>query len=468
MKKWIFASILLEFRVLSNSWNEKHPILNKLFQKLEAPIDIAPLVYARIVFGVLIGIEFSGGLFTQYSRTLIEPEFHFSYLLTPFIEPWSSAGMMQAHFVLNFVLGLLFASGFFFRWITPLFLISGASLFLMEKTLYINHFYLYSLILLLFWFLPANRAFSFDAWRNPKIKVSQVPAWTLYILLFQIAVVYTYAGFAKINADWLQAQPVQLWLSQKADYPLIGGLISTPWYAYLVAYGGLLFDLFIVPFMLYKPTRKVAFIVCCYFHVTNVMTFGVGTFPWFSIMATALFFAPGSFRKWKLKENLPPMGFKTFNYGNRKRWIYTFFAIYVVVQLLVPLRHHLYPGNPSWTEEGHFFAWRMMLRSKQSRITFLVKDSKSEKEERVNLTKYLHSRQISKMAGNPDMILQFVHFLDDVYRNEKGFESPKITVRNKVALNGREPQEMVQQGVDLTQEKRTWRPYDWIIPLKED
>jgi hypothetical protein len=442
--------------------------LKNLFRKLEAPIDIAPLIYARIVFGMLIAIEFSGGLFTQYSRTLIEPKFHFSYLFFPFIEPWPAEGMMQAHFVLNFVLGLLFAAGFFYRWVTPLFLLSGASLFLMEKSLYINHFYLYSLMLLLFCILPANRAFSFDAWRNPKIRVSQVPALTLYILLFQITIVYTYAGFAKINADWLQAQPVQLWLSKKADYPLIGGLISKPLYAYFVAYGGLLFDLFIVPFMLYKPTRKAAFIICCCFHVMNVMTFGVGTFPWFSIAATALFFAPSSFRKWKLKDKIPPLGFKTLEYGERKRLIYSFLALFVVVQLLVPLRHHLYPGNPSWTEQGHFFAWRMMLRSKQSRITFFVKDGNSEKQERVILSHYLNNRQINKMAGNPDMILQFVHFLDDLYRQEKGYESPEFTVRNNVSLNGRDHQEMIQPGVDLTLEKRSLLPYNWIIPLKKE
>jgi vitamin K-dependent gamma-carboxylase len=29
---------------------------------------------------------------------------------------------------------------------------------------------------------------------------------------------------------------------------------------------------------------------------------------------------------------------------------------YVAVQLLVPLRHHLYVGDPNWTEAGHTFA----------------------------------------------------------------------------------------------------------------
>jgi hypothetical protein len=72
------------------------------------------------------------------------------------------------------------------------------------------------------------------------------------------------------------------------------------------------------------------------------------------------------------------------------------------------------------------------------------------------------------MAGNPDMILQFVHFLDDLYKQEKGYESPEFTVRNNVSLNGRDHQEMIEPGVDLTLEKRSLQPYDWIMPLKKE
>ena len=102
--------------------------MKKVLSILEKPIDIAPLVYARIVFGVLISLEFSLGLFTNYGQTLMQGNMHFSYLLTGFIEPWSSPLMIQGHFILNFILGILFAMGFYYRWVTPLFLLSGASL----------------------------------------------------------------------------------------------------------------------------------------------------------------------------------------------------------------------------------------------------------------------------------------------------------------------------------------------------
>jgi len=442
--------------------------LKKIIAILEKPIDIAPLVYARIVFGVLISLEFSLGLFTNYGQTLIQGDFHFSYLLTGFIEPWSSPLMIQAHFILNFILGILFAMGFYYRWVTPLFLLSGASMFLMERTLYINHFYLYSLVLFLFLFLPANRGYSYDTWRKPQLKVSEVPAWTVYLLLFQLSVVYFYSGIAKINSDWFQAQPVQIWLARKADYPLIGGILSSTPHAYLVAYGGLLFDLFVVPFMLYKPTRQVAFIICCLFHLANVITFGIGTFPWFSMAATALFFAPSSFRKWKLKEHLLPLGTKTYTYGGVKKFIYAFFSIYIILQLLIPLRLHLYPGNTSWTEQGHFFAWRMMLRTKQSSIKFTVKDASSKASESVKLSNHLNERQIRKMAGNPDLIVQFAHYLRDYYHNEENYDSPEVYAENQVSLNGRQRQAMIPPDLDLGQVKRDISAYSWLIPLEDD
>jgi len=442
--------------------------LKRLIQSLEKPIDIAPLIYARIVVGLLVGIELSFGIFNNYSRTLIEPQFHFSYILTPFISPWQKAEIIYIHFILNFILGLLFASGLFFRWVRVLFLLSTSSLFLMEKSLYINHFYLYSLFLFLFLFLPANRAYSVDTLRKPTLKASQVPAWTIYILLFQISIVYIYASFAKLNTDWLHAQPIKIWLASKANYPIIGSILSSPTHAYLVAYGGILFDLLIVFFMIKKSTRKFAFFVCCFFHISNAITFGVGTFPWFSIAITALFFPANNFRKWKLKNNLPPLGYKTVNYGNRKKIIYGILGVYIILQLLIPLRQHLFSGNTSWTEEGHYFSWRMMLRSKQSTIHFIVKDANTNKTERINLNDYLNYRQIRKMGGNPDMILQFAHFLKTEYATKKDFKRPLVYARNRVTMNARLPQEMIKKGIDLGNEVRSLSPYTWVIPLKKD
>ena len=39
-------------------------------------------------------------------------------------------------------------------------------------------------------------------------------------------------------------------------------------------------------------------------------------------------------------------------------------AVHLLIQLLLPFQHLLFPGNPEWTEEGHRGAWRMKLRDK--------------------------------------------------------------------------------------------------------
>ena len=49
-----------------------------------------------------------------------------------------------------------------------------------------------------------------------------------------------------------------------------------------------------------------------------------------------------------------------------------FIAAFAMFHVLVPTRHFfLYQGNPSWSEEGHFSAWHMMLRSKRGATTML-------------------------------------------------------------------------------------------------
>ena len=53
----------------------------------------------------------------------------------------------------------------------------------------------------------------------------------------------------------------------------------------------------------------------------------------------------------------------------------------------------------------------MKLRDKEYKDIFVfVTDPKTGEVHSVDLSFDLHSRQISKMAQNPDMLLQYVHF----------------------------------------------------------
>ncbi len=65
-----------------------------------------------------------------------------------------------------------------------------------------------------------------DAWRRRRrgLDVSgRVGRWAYLLLRAQLGLVYFFAGFAKLNADWLlSAEPLRTWLPVHADAPLIG------------------------------------------------------------------------------------------------------------------------------------------------------------------------------------------------------------------------------------------------------
>lgn len=142
-------------------------------------------------------------------------------------------------------------------------------------------------------------------------------------------------------------------------------------------------------------------------------------------------------------------------------------GLYFAVQLLVPLRHHLYPGNVSWKDEGHRFSWHMKLRDKQAEGRFVAVDPASGDAEVIRPWEYgLTVEQEYAMLNEPDMILQFAHHVEEELR-EEGREDVEIRALAAVSLNGRDPQLLIDPAVDLADQRRTLAPVDWILPLDE-
>lgn len=365
------------------------------------------------------------------------------------------------------------AAGAFYRIATVVLFIGYSLLFLMEETEFVNHFYLYCLLSFWLMFLPANRAFSVDAWRNPQIKRSWTPAWTIYLLLFQISLVYFYAGLAKIHEDWLLAKPLKVWMAYKADKPLIGILLAhefTPW---VMSYAGLCFDLLFAPLLLYRRTRWFGFTLAVLFHLSNASIFGLATFPWFSLTLTSLYFSPSWPRKLPLfRKFIPPfttedLQLQTVPFQQQKLVIYGL-CTYAFLQIIIPFRHFLYPGNVNWTEEGHKFSWHMMLRAKDGFVNYRVVIPGSPAQTfYINQDDYLTKNQQNKLADNPDLMLQFAHFLKAEYE-KKGFKNPAVYVNSQCSLNGRPPQPLVAYETNLAAQERSLKPYPWILPLKEE
>ncbi len=436
----------------------------RVLPKLFRPIDIAPLVFFRILGGSLMTITMTGELLTDFRLYYVQHSFHFSYLLFHWLGTWPPA-MMYLNLVTNIVLGLLVTVGFHYR-ISALGLFLGSGcLFLMEKASYINHIYLYVLTAFVLIFLPAHRELSVDVRRNPSLRVATVPAWTVSLLVFQMSVVYLYSGIAKLSSDWLQALPLQVWLARKSHYPVIGPILGAEWTPYLLAYAGVGFDLLIVPAMLWSKTRKTAFAVAVVFHLTNLVVFHVGTFPLFSLVMTALYFPPDRFRKLPiLKRHLGPVreSLGTFA-GPGRRWVLGGLALYAAIKLLVPLRQFLYPGDSNWTEEGHRFAWHMMLRAKSATAFFTVRDVDTGRQWQERAVEHMPRRAYRDMVGKPDMILEFAHYLAGVARRN-GHDNVEVRCRCMVSLNGRPRQFLVDPNRDLLAFERGMGHYDWVLP----
>ncbi|MFQ5733994.1 MAG: HTTM domain-containing protein [Planctomycetaceae bacterium] len=445
----------------------------RLFQ----PIDIGLIAFFRIAFGTVMLIEVGRYFRYDWIRTqYIEPPFHFTYYGFLWVRPWPG-DLMTVHFTALAVLAVMIAAGLFYRWAAVLFFLGITYVFLLEQSLYLNHMYLICLISFLLIVLPAHRKWSLDARRRPELRSETVPAWTLWLLRFQIGVVYFYGGIAKLDADWLSGRSVRLMLANRDDFPILGPYVGEEWMVAAFVWGGLLFDLLIVPLLLWNRTRTPAFVAAILFHSTNAQMFRIGIFPLFMVVATLLFFPPDSLQRGRddgktkkrkrghrdAKPVTPAAG--PLALGTRERLIVAGLSIYGAFQLLMPLRHHLYPGNVNWTEEGHRFAWHMKLRVKTAECRFVATDDHGNRLDLESIDTVLTKRQRRVMAGRPDMALQYAHYLADELAKQ-GHANASIHAESRVSLNGRNPQPLIDPHVDLAKQRRSLRHADWILPLQ--
>jgi hypothetical protein len=135
-------------------------------------------------------------------------------------------------------------------------------------------------------------------------------------------------------------------------------------------------------------------------------------------------------------------------------------------QLLFPWRFLLYPGKLFWTEQGYRFSWRVMLMEKAGTAFFYVKDAKTGKESEVMNCDFLTKNQEKMMATQPDMIVQFAHYLKEKYE-QKGMKDPQVRVESYVTLNGSGSRLFLDSTRDLTKENESFSSKDWILPFIE-
>jgi len=429
-------------------------------------IDNSPLIVFRIIFGLLCFLESVGAIFTGWiKRTLIDPEHTFNVIGLEFLQPLPGDWMYAYYFIMG-LFGLGIMLGYKYRFSMIMFTLMWTATYLMQKASYNNHYYLLILLSGIMVFQPAHRYASIDVKQNPNLKHLSMPRWCSLLFIVQMFIVYTYASVAKIYPDWLDLTVAENLMKAKQHYYVIGEILQHKVVHYMVAYGGVLYDGLIIPLLLFKPTRKWAFIASIFFHMFNSIVFQVGIFPYLALGFSVFFFEPRVIHKLFLKKKPFYNEDEVIRPANYKSYL-AIAMIYFVIQISLPLRHHFIQDNVLWTEEGHRLSWRMMLRSKSGTVIYRVKDKNTEEVVRVKLHDYLSKKQRRIAATKPDIMWQFAQRLKQEYA-DKG-QDVAVFIDSRISVNGRKYTQFTDKTIDVAaQPWDTFKHTTWILPSKLD
>lgn len=439
-------------------------MLNKwLFSR----IDNSALLVFRVFFGLLIAIEAFGAIFTGWiKRTLIEPQETFNFIGFEFLQPLPGNGMLYYYGIMG-VFGVFVMLGYRYRLSIISYGLMWTAVYLMQKSSYNNHYYLLMLLCILMAFFPAHRNFSLDAKRDPSIRSNSMPNWVWLTIVLQLFIVYTYAAIAKIYPDWFNGAFPRLLMSGKADYYFVGELLQQNWVHQTMVWYGFLFDLLVIPLLLWRKTRPLAFVAAVFFHLFNSFVLHIGIFPYLALALTIFFFPTRRIHSLFLR------GKKDYYQGNEikvpsyKPILLVVFAGWFLIQIGLPLRHYFFKDDVLWTEEGHRLSWRMMLRSKSGSSTFKIVERGTKDTIYINKKEYLTQKQIRALNSKPDMIWQFAQRLKREYAKEG--KDIQVFVNARVMVNGGNAQSLIDPKVDLAAEKwHHFEHHDWILPSKRD
>ena len=429
---------------------------------LKRSLPIGPLVVFRIGFGLmafmsLIRFYHNGWIKEQF----LDSTFHFKY----FGFHWVSVAEPPVLYGLFFLLmgsALCIALGLLYRIAAILFFVLFTYFELLDATYYLNHYYFISCCAFLMIFVPAHHAFSFDQklfrWRPKK----EVPTWIIFAIRAQFTLLYFFAGIAKIQSDWLlEALPLSIWLKARTDLPILGPLLDLEATAYLMSWGGMLFDLFAGFLLLIPNTRTITWIIATIFHGLTALIFPqIGVFPYVMIVGTLVYFP------WaKLTQRITTKsGVKEVGAPMLQSVVPYIFSLYFILQIILPLRHYLYSGNLFWHEQGFRFSWRVMLMEKAGYCEFEVEAKDHNRRTMVRPNDHLNPQQEKMMATQPDMILQYAHHLNTEYA-KKWQTEVEVYAHCWCSLNGRGSKPYINSDINLAKEKDSFSPKKWILPF---
>ena len=458
--------------------------INKWFNHLTKNfVSIYPLVVFRIFFGVILFTStlrfiLKGWVYDLY----LKPTYFFTYKGFDWIKPVGE-NFIYGAFALLLVFSLLISLGLFYRFSAVMFFLVFTYIELIDKTNYLNHYYFISLMSFIMIFLPANKFLSIDNLLGITKEKRFIEAWKINVIKLQVGIVYFFAGIAKLNYHWLiEAQPLSNWLKHQSDFPIIGNLFLNDYTAYIFSWSGALFDLLIFFILINIKYRIYGYLFVVVFHILTSIMFPIGVFPLVMIFTTLIFFSDEFHEKLLSFVNknkfLKKYQNEIINSKKEKNLlIKLLLTVFFILQLILPLRFLLYPGKLFWTEQGYRFSWRVMLIEKAGYAQFFIHEPKMNRKMLIENQDYLTPQQEKMMATQPDMILQFAHFLSSEFKdstiNESNGEiiylgeNPKITAKVKVSLFNKGSKDFINSNVNLSNIKRGLKHKEWILKYED-
>lgn len=410
-------------------------------------VDSAPIVTLRRIFGVLV--VFSTVRFMLYGWVdcqIVDPQISFPFEGFEWL-PRPTRGFAYGIFLTMIISGLTIIRGS--RIGAFIFFLCFTYVELLDKSNYLNHYYFVSVIALMLAALPGNDA------------SKKVPSYVLFTFRFLFAMVYFYAGFAKLNHDWIfEAQPLSIWLPQHSTLPILGDLFAHRETAFAFSWAGAIFDLSAPFFMFSDKWRKYFYPVLIAFHVITWSLFPIGVFPWVMITCTTVFFTATTHRKLWAKVGLELKAL-TEKVQTPPKLMKPAVILFLAFQVLFPLRYLAYSGNLYWHETCYRFGWRVMLIEKSGWAKFYIANEEGERQE-VLLKNYLTPNQEKMLSTQPDLIIQFAHFLREEFPESEG-----VYAEVYVSLNGRRSRIFIDPSRELSAIENTWAPRDYVMPFED-
>ena len=423
-------------------------------------IDNSPLIVFRIFFGFLVACESFGAILTGWVKhVLIDPQVTFSFIGFEWLKPLPGFGM-YFYFIAMGVFGLAIMLGYRYRIAIISYTILWAGAYFMQKTAYNNHYYLLLLISFLMIFLPSNSYASLDVRQNRIKEENTMPYWISLLFIIQVAIVYVFASIAKLYPDWLDGTFTRNLLADSTNVIALKKLFLQKWFYLFIAYMGIIFDLLIVPLLLFKKTRMLALLASLTFHLFNAIFLEIGIFPFFALTFVLFFYEPETIRSVFLrkKTSIETENGHSNYYG--KKIVYFLIIPYLIIQLLLPLRHHFIEGDVLWTEEGHRLSWRMMLRERNGFIHIRIKDLKTGEESLYDYRKNLTDKQIQNLATKPDFIWQYCQYITKEFKGK----DIAIFINCKNSINRKEYKTLIDPKFDMAKAKWDYfRHNEWLL-----